>query len=191
MIRRFTTQKSTVVTRLHRVDAVNNSRCIRRSRHVVSRRFAYRYLGFPQVIPEFVAGSIPGSSTIKHLVRAAEMPMTRLISVLAVRFWPLRNPRRLQDRACPTQLSVLLTQASELNRCSGGLTGGPRGNREQAPPPMPTKYAADVDPVASVDDRRRHMAVLAATIKSCRLCPGLNIAAKTESAPGYGSVNSP
>ncbi|MEB3063672.1 uracil-DNA glycosylase [[Mycobacterium] zoologicum] len=43
----------------------------------------------------------------------------------------------------------------------------------------------------SVDDRRRHMAVLAAAIKVCRLCPGLNIAGETESAPGYGAVDSP
>jgi DNA polymerase len=43
----------------------------------------------------------------------------------------------------------------------------------------------------NVDDRRRHMAVLAATIKVCRLCPGLNIAGETESAPGYGAVDSP
>jgi DNA polymerase len=44
---------------------------------------------------------------------------------------------------------------------------------------------------SGVDDRRRHMAVLAATIKVCRLCPGLNIAGETESAPGYGAVDSP
>ncbi|WP_234786490.1 uracil-DNA glycosylase [Mycolicibacter sinensis] len=43
----------------------------------------------------------------------------------------------------------------------------------------------------TVDDRRRHMAVLAATIKACRLCPGLNVAGETESAPGYGAVDSP
>jgi len=35
------------------------------------------------------------------------------------------------------------------------------------------------------------MAVLAATIKVCRLCPGLNIAGETESAPGHGAVDSP
>lgn len=35
------------------------------------------------------------------------------------------------------------------------------------------------------------MAVLAATIKVCRLCPGMNIAGETESAPGYGAVDSP
>lgn len=35
------------------------------------------------------------------------------------------------------------------------------------------------------------MAVLAAAIKVCRLCPGLNIAGETESAPGYGAVDSP
>lgn len=35
------------------------------------------------------------------------------------------------------------------------------------------------------------MAVLAATIKVCKLCPGMNLAGQTESAPGYGSVDSP
>lgn len=35
------------------------------------------------------------------------------------------------------------------------------------------------------------MAALAAAIKACRLCPGLNIAGETESAPGYGAVDSP
>ncbi|OBI07460.1 hypothetical protein A5715_17495 [Mycolicibacter heraklionensis] len=48
-----------------------------------------------------------------------------------------------------------------------------------------------MESVACVDDRRRHMAVVAATIKVCRLCPGMNIVGETESAPGYGAVDSP
>ena len=48
-----------------RVDGVNTFRCIRRSPHVVSRRFAWSISVFPQVSAISVAGSIPCSSTEK------------------------------------------------------------------------------------------------------------------------------
>ena len=46
-----------------RVDVVNTFRCIRRSFHVVSRRFALSNSVFPQVTGPFAPSSIPGSST--------------------------------------------------------------------------------------------------------------------------------
>ena len=46
-----------------RVDVVNTFRCIRRSFHVVSRRFALSNSVFPQVTGHFAPSSIPGSST--------------------------------------------------------------------------------------------------------------------------------
>jgi hypothetical protein len=52
-----------------RVDVVNTFRCIRRSFHVVSRRFALSKSVFPQVTGPFAPSSIPGSSTKKVLVR--------------------------------------------------------------------------------------------------------------------------
>jgi hypothetical protein len=52
-------------SRLRRVDAVNTFRCIRRSFHVVSRRFASSFSASQQVSWLFAAGSIPGSSTKK------------------------------------------------------------------------------------------------------------------------------
>jgi uracil-DNA glycosylase family 4 len=39
--------------------------------------------------------------------------------------------------------------------------------------------------------RQRRMTALKAQIKACQRCPGLNIPRETESAPGYGSVDSP
>jgi hypothetical protein len=46
-----------------RVDVVNTFRCIRRSFHVVSRRFALSNSVFTQLTGLFAPGSIPGSST--------------------------------------------------------------------------------------------------------------------------------
>jgi uracil-DNA glycosylase family 4 len=39
--------------------------------------------------------------------------------------------------------------------------------------------------------RERRMTALATRVKACQRCPGLNIRHETESAPGYGSVDSP
>jgi hypothetical protein len=52
-----------------RVDVVNTFRCIRRSFHVVSRRFPLSNSVFPQVTGPFAPSSIPGSPTKKVLVR--------------------------------------------------------------------------------------------------------------------------
>jgi hypothetical protein len=49
--------------RLRDVDGINTFRCIRRSFHVISRRFACSDSAFPQVTLFYAAGSIPGSST--------------------------------------------------------------------------------------------------------------------------------
>lgn len=43
----------------------------------------------------------------------------------------------------------------------------------------------------NMDGRDDAMARLAEQIRSCRACPGLNIRAETESAPGYGNIRSP
>lgn len=53
-----------------------------------------------------------------------------------------------------------------ISRNLGGSVGGP-----------PTKVHA--------------LAALAQRVRSCRRCPGLNIASETESAPGYGNPDSP
>lgn len=62
-----------------RVDVVNTFRCIRKSFHVVSRRFALSNSVFPQVTGPFAAGSIPGSSTSVYAGRRgiSELPPRR------------------------------------------------------------------------------------------------------------------
>jgi hypothetical protein len=47
------------------VDVINTVRVVRRSFHVVSRRFASSSSVFPQLRAISVTGSIPGSSTSK------------------------------------------------------------------------------------------------------------------------------
>ena len=59
--------------RLRDVVGVNTFRCIRRSFHVVSRRFASSNSAFPQVKPISAPSSIPGSSTRGPQVRAVFM----------------------------------------------------------------------------------------------------------------------
>ena len=46
-------------------------------------------------------------------------------------------------------------------------------------------------PVGGSPTKIRALAALAQRVRSCRRCPGLNIAGETESAPGYGSPDSP
>jgi DNA polymerase len=41
------------------------------------------------------------------------------------------------------------------------------------------------------DPRQQHMTSLAAQIKACRACEGMNVPGVTQAAPGYGSVRSP
>jgi hypothetical protein len=134
-----------------RVDVVNTFRCIRRSFHVVSRRFALSNSVFPQVTGPFAPSSIPGSSTTEsagHSHKGARP----------------RGNVKIPDSGAPTPLTISTTSSSgmpaeyrsdnslaayvpstksiAIQSCPSCAAGPPQTGPPQTSPPRPAGCAA-------------------------------------------------